>query len=211
MMLMQSVNYWTTYRRDPTWMKLYVGLLLFADTLNSVFNMAWIYNVLVNNFGNDAALERADWLFESQEAMAGITAMFVQLFYAWRIHVLLRNVWIVSMVVITSLVAGFSGVGTAIAVSIRPDFAGFQHLKVIVIIWLVGSAVCDILIAMTLLIHLRKYRTGILAPDTVLTRITRVIMSTGLLTSTFALADVIAFLATPLGIHIAFNYTLVKL
>lgn len=28
-----------------------VGLLFLADTLNSVFNMWWIYNVLINNYG----------------------------------------------------------------------------------------------------------------------------------------------------------------
>ena len=28
-----------------------VGALLLADTVNSAFNMAWIYNILVNQFG----------------------------------------------------------------------------------------------------------------------------------------------------------------
>ncbi|TCD63783.1 hypothetical protein EIP91_004966 [Steccherinum ochraceum] len=208
-MLMQSVRYWTTYQRDPTWMKLYVGFLLLADTLNSAFNMAWIYNVLINNFGNNAALQTADWLFESEEAMAGVIAMSVQLFYAWRIHVLIRNPFIVAAVVLTSVVAG--RIGTAIAVAMRPSFSDFQSLKVIVIIWLVGSAICDILITTALTFHLRKYRTGFSATDTALNKITRLTVSNGLITSAFAIADVIAFLATPLGIHIAFNYTLVKL
>jgi len=57
------------------YLKLYVGVLFFVDTLNSVFNMWWIYNVLVNNFGNAAALASADWLFESEEALAGIIGM----------------------------------------------------------------------------------------------------------------------------------------
>ena len=28
-----------------------VGVLLFADTLNTAFNIAWIYSVLINEFG----------------------------------------------------------------------------------------------------------------------------------------------------------------
>lgn len=28
-----------------------VAVLFFSDTLNSIFNMWWIYNVLINNFG----------------------------------------------------------------------------------------------------------------------------------------------------------------
>ncbi|TCD63182.1 hypothetical protein EIP91_005879 [Steccherinum ochraceum] len=208
-MLMQCINYWTFYQRDPKWMKSYVGFLLLADTLNTAFNMAWIYNVLINNFGNIAALETADWLFETEESMAGIIAMSVQLFYAWRIWVLLRNPFLVTTVIATSLLAG--RIGTSIAVAMRPNFSQFQSLKVIVVLWLVGSAVCDILITTTLLLHLRKSRTGFSLTDTALSKITRLTVSNGLITSAFALADVVAYLSTPKGIHIAFNYTLVKL
>lgn len=38
-----------------------VACLLIADTCNTAFNMAWIYNVLVNQFGNMEALAEADW------------------------------------------------------------------------------------------------------------------------------------------------------
>ncbi|KAH9927653.1 uncharacterized protein B0H18DRAFT_282886 [Fomitopsis serialis] len=51
-MLSQALYYYTTYKDDSRRLKAYVGLLLMADTLNSVFNMWWIYNVLVNKFGN---------------------------------------------------------------------------------------------------------------------------------------------------------------
>ena len=47
-----------------------------------------------------------------------------------------------------------SGIGTAIAVAMRPEFSGFQHLKSIVIPWLISSAACDILITVTLTLHL---------------------------------------------------------
>lgn len=76
--------------------------------------------------------------------------MMVQMFYAWRIHRLTRNWWIVCAVVSTSLVGGLSGIGTAIAVAMYPQFAGFQHLKVIVILWLTGAAVCDVIITVAL-------------------------------------------------------------
>ena len=55
--------------RDPLWLKIYVGIdveysalacsqstcqvviLFLADTMNAAFNLAWIYVVLINNFG----------------------------------------------------------------------------------------------------------------------------------------------------------------
>ncbi|KZT72993.1 hypothetical protein DAEQUDRAFT_748975 [Daedalea quercina L-15889] len=210
-MLSQSFFYYSTYKSDPQWLKCYVAVLLFADTLNSIFNMWWIYNVLVNNFGDVTALENADWLFESEEALAGIIAMLVQLFFAWRILRLTRNYFTVGVIVAASLIGGLSGIGTAIAVGMRPAFAGFQHLKVIVILWLMGAAVCDVLITLALSWHLRQQRTGFSNTDTIISKIIQLTVSNGLLTAGFAVADVVAFLSTPRGIHVAFNYTLVKL
>lgn len=210
-MCSQIFFYFSVHRTDRAWMKAFVGLLFLADTLNSVFNMWWIYNVLINNYGNLAALENADWLFESEEALGGIIAMLVQSFFAWRILKLTRNYWLVGTVMVTALVGGLSGIGTAIGVAMLPQFAGLQRLKVIVILWLVGTAVCDVIITVALTWHLRSHRTGLSRTNTLISRIVRVTVSNGLLTAGFALADVIAYLATPRGIHIAFNYALVKL
>ncbi|KAH9928308.1 uncharacterized protein B0H18DRAFT_1000756 [Fomitopsis serialis] len=210
-MISQSFFYFSTYKSDPIWLRGYVAALLLADTINSIFNMWWIYNVLINNFGDIAALENADWLFQSEEALAGIIAMMVQFFFAWRILRLTRNYIVVAIIVVASLVGGLSGIGTGIAVSIHPAFSGFQHLQVLVILWLVGAAACDILITLALSWHLAQQRTGSLQTDTVISRIIQLTVSNGLVTAGFAVADIIAFLSTPRGIHLAFNYTLVKL
>jgi len=123
-MVSQSFFYFSTYKSDPKWLRGYVATLLLADTLNSVFNMWWIYDVLVNNFGDVAALENADWLFQSEEMLAGIIAMIVQLFFAWRI---LR---LVAVILVASLIGGLSGIGTGIAVAIHPALSGFSYLQV---------------------------------------------------------------------------------
>ncbi|EKM49663.1 uncharacterized protein PHACADRAFT_214192 [Phanerochaete carnosa HHB-10118-sp] len=49
--LVQAQIYYTRYPKDPLWLKIYVGLLISADTLNTAFNIAWIYITLINNFG----------------------------------------------------------------------------------------------------------------------------------------------------------------
>ena len=40
---------------------LQVAGLLVANCVNSAFNMAWVYNTLVNQFGNLEVLASADW------------------------------------------------------------------------------------------------------------------------------------------------------
>jgi pentatricopeptide repeat protein len=41
---------------------LQVGALLLADTLNSAFNMAWIYNILINHFGKSQNARKAKYI-----------------------------------------------------------------------------------------------------------------------------------------------------
>jgi len=80
-----------------------------------------------------------------------------------------------------------------------------------VTLWLVGAAVCDILITLALSWHLAQQRTGSSHTDMIISRIIQLTVSNGLVTAGFSVADIIAFLSTPRGIHLAFNYTLVKL
>ncbi|PCH42170.1 hypothetical protein WOLCODRAFT_72014, partial [Wolfiporia cocos MD-104 SS10] len=140
----------------------------------------------------------------------GIIGMMVQLFYAWRIHRLLRNVWIVAIVVITSLVGGLSSIGTSIGVAMLPQFAGLQRLEVIIVLWLVGTALCDVIIATALSWHLREHHTGLSHTDSIITRIIQFTMLNGLLTAGFVIADVTASLGSLSGLHLSFNFALVK-
>ncbi|KZT07796.1 uncharacterized protein LAESUDRAFT_758355 [Laetiporus sulphureus 93-53] len=60
-MITQTLYYYSTYGRDSKWMKYYVGILFLSDTVNSVFSMWFIYNVLINHFGSLKAVELANW------------------------------------------------------------------------------------------------------------------------------------------------------
>ncbi|KAH9934259.1 uncharacterized protein B0H18DRAFT_549193 [Fomitopsis serialis] len=210
-MITQTFFYFSTYKTDPTWIRIYVTVLFVADSLNAAFNLAWIYGVLINNFGNEEALGVGNWLFQTEEAMTGIISMQVQLFYAWRLYKLTGSKLIVAAVVMTSLLGGLSGIGTAVGVGMVREFAKLQKLKIIVSLWLIGSAVCDVIITIALTWHLRSHRTGFSRTDTLITKITQLIVSNGLLTAIFAVADIVAFLATNKSYHLIFNFPLSKL
>lgn len=50
-----------TLRRDPMWLKLYVGVLMFADSLNTLFSCWWIFDLTIMQFGNLAKFAVANW------------------------------------------------------------------------------------------------------------------------------------------------------
>ncbi|KAL1720274.1 hypothetical protein EV715DRAFT_164864, partial [Schizophyllum commune] len=62
-MITQLYLYVTTYKRDPLWIKIYVAVLFVADTFNTVCLMVYMYDALVNHFGDTPFLDTANWVF----------------------------------------------------------------------------------------------------------------------------------------------------
>ncbi|KAH9841813.1 uncharacterized protein C8Q71DRAFT_349276 [Rhodofomes roseus] len=210
-MITQTFLYFTVYKRDKIWMKLFVALLFFCDTLNCAFDIAFTYLPLVNDFGDLASLNYASWVFATDPAMTAIIALFVQMFFAWRVKVLTGSITAVCVIMFCSLCQWCGGIGTAIAVGMIPEFTHFQQFEVIVIVWLAFSAVADTMICISLVWHLRKHKTGFSQTDDVVNKIIRMTVQTGLITALCAIIDLVLFLATPAGLHLIFNLPLSKL
>lgn len=210
-MITQTFLYFTVYKKDKLWMKLFVGTLFLCDTLNCAFDIAFVYVALVDGFDNPIGLDYASWVFATDPAMTAFIALFVQMFFAWRVKVLTNSIPAVLFVMFCSLFQWCGGVGTAIAVGMIPEFVHFQRFEVIVIIWLAFSAVADSSITAALVWHLRKHKTGFSQTDDIVNRIIRLTVQTGLITALCATIDLILFLATPSGLHLIFNLPLSKL
>lgn len=210
-MITQTFLYFTTYKKDKTWMKLFVATLFICDTLNSAFDVAFVYIPLVEKYGDVEALSYATWVFNTDPAMTAIIALMVQMFFAWRVKVLTNSWPAVFFIAFCSICQWCGGVGTAIACGIIPEFIHFQKFQVIVIIWLAFSAVADTAITMALVWHLRKHKTGFTATDDIVNKIIRMTVQTGMITALCATIDLILFLASPSGLHLTFNLPLSKL
>ncbi|GJE92018.1 hypothetical protein PsYK624_081710 [Phanerochaete sordida] len=209
--IVQAQMYYVRFRRDRVGYKAFVGVLLVADTLNTSFNIAWIYKVLVDNFGNKDSLMVSDWLNASEHAMAGLVAMMCQMFYARRIYILTRKKSITALITVTSCLTGICATGTAIAVGMRPEFSRLQSLKAVVLPWLISNTICDVTIAVTLSAFLSKRKTGFERTDALIKKIIFTTISNGLLTASFTTSHMISYLASESGIHMIFNYGVVKL
>ncbi|KAF7318899.1 hypothetical protein HMN09_00225700 [Mycena chlorophos] len=210
-MIIQTYMYFLTYPRDKAWTKAFVAVILLLDTLNTIFDFAYLYKCLIKNFGNVEVLARADWLFATDPATTAIIAVAVQLFYAWRVKVLTGNLWLVAAVVGSAFVAFSGGIGTSVEVHLHPYFINFISFKSVVITWLVGSAVADVIITSILVVHLKSHKTGLAGSDLLVDRIIRMTVQTGLATSLCATIDLILYLTDPVALHLIFNIPLCKL
>ncbi|KAH6906845.1 hypothetical protein BKA70DRAFT_399480 [Coprinopsis sp. MPI-PUGE-AT-0042] len=215
-MVTQVYTYYTTYKKDAIWIRVFVGYLFIADIVNTVFCYVGIYRTLIQHFGDFEKLFTVDWLFATEPATTAIIASSVQLFFAWRVHILTQR-WkhvspvLVGLVTLTSLTSGVAGIITAWEICRYPNFDSAQKHRAGVCTWLAATAVCDALITMILVTALHKQKTGFKRTDLVVDRVIKLIMHTGLLTMVVAILDLAFLLISPSGLHLLFNYPLSKL
>jgi hypothetical protein len=143
--------------------------------------------------------------------MTAIIGTIVQLFFAWRVYALTRNVWIVGVILICTIAAVLCGIGTAVAIKFVPEFANFRKFKSVVCVWLNSAAMADTVITGALVWHLRKHKLGLPVTDDVIDRVIRLTVQTGMVTAIWAIVDLFVYLFDPTGLHLIFNTPLSKL
>ncbi|KZP30704.1 hypothetical protein FIBSPDRAFT_1037971 [Athelia psychrophila] len=207
----QVFTYYENSDRDPLWQKAFVGILFLLDTLSSILAMAWMYQLLVDNWGNIVAFESGDWLLAADPMVAGMVAFMVQLFFAWRIHIVAAKPLLTTGIVLCSFVTLCGGIGTGIAVLWVKSYALFASFQQIAVIWLISATVGDISITTALTYHLRRRKGAFEATDRLLDRIVQLTIQNGLLTSIVSIVDISLYLSTPKPYHIALSFLMPKL
>ncbi|KAH9912344.1 uncharacterized protein BXZ73DRAFT_82353 [Epithele typhae] len=200
----QAFLYFTTYKKDLVWMKVLVGTVVGTDFLNSCFDVMALYRPLIMQFGDYAAVLSTTWEFQSDPITVATVAILVQGFFAWRVKVLTKNNWIVGFIYICAFASFLGGLGTTIGATKVTKMLELDKLRPITYVWLPMAATADIAITTTL-------EDGMRFTDTLINKITRLTLETGLLTSMWALIILIVYLTVPTGLHLFFNFTLSKL
>ncbi|KAI5825243.1 hypothetical protein K523DRAFT_323888 [Schizophyllum commune Tattone D] len=208
----QTYIYWNTYKnKDPRFIRFFVLFLFVGDTLHTAFTMAYMYISLIKHFGDANYLATATWVFSTDPALTGIIGGSVQMFFAWRVKLLTGNIIVALIIAVLSVATILCGIATSIGCGIVMYFVEFQKFSVVVIIWLVGSSVSDILITGSLVFHLRNHKTGFKSTDTRVDKIIRLTVQTGMITCIWAFADLLVYLLDPVPWHLLLNFPLSKL
>ncbi|KAF8509860.1 hypothetical protein BU17DRAFT_55863, partial [Hysterangium stoloniferum] len=210
-MVVQCYLYFLWYKKDRNWIKAVVLLLLFLDTLSTIFDILMTYDYLVLSFGNFIAIGIVNVGIAPYPLLTGITSWIVQSFFAWRISVLTNTVWFSAGIFFLSVVQMLASIATAVWGEIVHQLAELTKVKSAALIWLVGSVATDLGITIILVVYLRRRKTGFSSTDDIVSKIIRATVQTGLLTSACALAVVIAYLVSNTSMHLAFGVPLSKL
>ncbi|GAB1520650.1 hypothetical protein RhiTH_003733 [Rhizoctonia solani] len=203
--------YYVAFPRDHRWIKTLVGYMFVVDTLNSIFDIGLVWKYTITLFGDHDGILVSSWWFNVEPVMTVMISSTTQGFFAWRIAKLTGQPWMGWGIALSAFIQFAAGLSSTIGAFIVQDFARFQELKAAVITWLGLSALTDVVITCILSWYLHTHRTGFSKTDDIITRLVRLTVQTGLITTLWATTDLILYLGWSHNLHLFFQLPLCKL
>jgi len=130
--------------------------------------------------------------------MISIVSALGQIFYAWRIWVLTKRIWIPVIILALALVQSGAGMWSGVWAHQIGHFSEIQMVTYkVTSVWLAGTALCNFIIAASMTYTLLTSRSGMRSTNAVIVRIVRLVIETGTVCALFAILDLIFYLRFP--------------
>ncbi|KAF4568477.1 hypothetical protein EYR36_010488 [Pleurotus pulmonarius] len=211
MLVVQSFIYYQTYKNDKKWVRYLVRC--FGCTKEGVtkipINTGPVHAIgALTSKGKDSSVPIRDGLsihccltsiFDETCFIQVFISTPIQLFFAWRIRIISQSKVLTVIISFFSLSSFIGGIAAPIATKVT-DSTSYDRLPRIaptIITWLTSAATTDIIIAVSLVYHLYRMKTGVRSTDDLVNRIMRLTIQTGMITALFATLDVVCFNAFP--------------
>ncbi|KAJ7066206.1 hypothetical protein C8F01DRAFT_1248243 [Mycena amicta] len=194
----QCYFYHVHFPEDRPAVKLLVYGLALLDVLQTAMITADAFHWFCYGWGNVAQLD--DTFLNSWDVpfLDSIISLIVQGFYCWRIYVLRKSILIPSGIFLISITQCVGGIVTAVRAHQLGHLSLIPTEVVPQTIWLVGGAVADVAIAVTLSWAL-LYQRSVSLPITrsIISRVIRLTVETNALTAGLAVLALIIFWGAP--------------
>ncbi|KAJ7058335.1 hypothetical protein C8F01DRAFT_289640 [Mycena amicta] len=199
-LLVQIYVYNVCFPADRAPIKYLVYTVFLAMTLCTALNAADAQFWFAANFGDLQKFGEIRFSGFYTPIMGSIIALCVQLFYCYRIMVFRREtrrqvVWIVGVIALASVLQAIGGIGGGIKAYIEHNEEHDHARTVLVYMWLVGDAIADILIAITMT-HILSKATAENTKQMV-RGVVRIVVETNAFSASVALLGLILFAGVP--------------
>ncbi|KAF5383048.1 hypothetical protein D9615_004798 [Tricholomella constricta] len=208
----QMIIYYQTYKKDANWMRYFMLFLFIVETLNTAFDIAFMYEPLVTKYGTPDATTFFPILLPTDPLLTVIISTPIQIFIAYRIKIISKATWLAIAICILAIISFGGGVWLTVTVIIIRRYSRKPELHWPALVWLLASAIADVTITVSLATNLARRKTGFSGTDDAINRIIRLTIQTGFVTAVFATLDVVCFLALPhTTINFVWDFALSKL
>ncbi|KAI3611937.1 hypothetical protein WG66_016155 [Moniliophthora roreri] len=197
--------YWTAFPTDILRAKVLVYGLYILETVQTAFLTYDAFQNFVFGFMDPVSVDRIHSLWLNAYVFDGLAALLVQIYFSHRIHVLLSRTKLIPGIIVSLSIIQFIGsIGVgAIFKSMQffsrgPEISRSQkYTNILGFSWVIGAAIADILIAVTMVYALSRYDTSFRETRNLLKRLNRLTMETGSLTAVTAVVQPLLFFAYP--------------
>ncbi|KAH8077727.1 hypothetical protein BXZ70DRAFT_693926 [Cristinia sonorae] len=196
----QVYTYYLAFPDDLKAQQLIVVAVLALEVLQSVLTTRDGFRQFASGWGDFDEFVKIGWLWFSIPIFAASLCLVVQLFYAWRIHILGKMCWLPALIVTLSIAQFTAGIFEGYFGRTIGDFTHLQRLGLWTTCWRIGAALaCDVFIVAGMIHYLVKSKSGLRAGRArmVITRLIMIALETGFLCTVFAMVDLILYLALP--------------
>ncbi|KLO19178.1 hypothetical protein SCHPADRAFT_952540, partial [Schizopora paradoxa] len=219
----QVYLYHLAFPKDRTAAKMLVYGIYLLETTQTVLVTHDAFNGYAKGFGNLTDLNSAQLEWLAVPIFSGIVSCSVQMYYGYRLSLLSGSRIVPTLIAAIALMQGTSAIVQGVQAFFIGDFSDLETKAFkSCIVWLAGSAACDILIAISMtivvspfLVHLTsssshpmaqllRKDTQVIQTQAIISRIIRLVVETGCLTAVSATIDLTLFLSFP---HNAYHGT----
>ncbi|KAF9556100.1 hypothetical protein CPC08DRAFT_820681 [Agrocybe pediades] len=190
----QVYMYFLAFPNDPATIRLLVLGVFVLESAQSFLFIQSAFHSFASGFGNIGVFNEVNTLWLSAPVMSGIVAFVAQVFYAHRLRIIAQSKILPALIVFLA----FAQMGGAIANGVVCKKAALfnkilgMQAYVTTGIWNGASAVCDILIAIFMTIHLnRRSDTGMKHTALIVKKIIRLTIETGSLTAVISIINIV--------------------
>jgi len=183
-------------RNDPPWFKYLIIYLLIADTANTVIDIGIVYQPLVLNFWSQKPITPI--LLRADAVVTAFLSTPVQLFMGWRVGSIAKSKILPAIIYFLACTSFAGGLWATIEVSFQSSFARALSMRTAIGFWLTTSALTDVLITICFVSLLTTQRSGLSTVfEQYVSKMMRLSIQTGAITSLVALTNAMVFLARP--------------
>ncbi|KAJ7743913.1 hypothetical protein DFH07DRAFT_835129 [Mycena maculata] len=195
-LLIQVYVYNVCFPMDRPAIKRIVYFVFLAMAVCTCLNAADAHYWYAAGFGDLSKFGEARFSAFYTPMMGSVIALIVQLFFCYRISVFRTNAaWFTSIIALASLVQAAGGIGGGVKAYIAANEKHDKVRTVLVYMWLVGDAVADILIAITMTHLLTKASE----PQTrhLVRGVVRLVIETNTFSASVAIIGLVLFAGLP--------------
>ncbi|EKM53533.1 uncharacterized protein PHACADRAFT_211221 [Phanerochaete carnosa HHB-10118-sp] len=197
LVMFQFIAYYRGKFNDPLPVKLMVLFLFLLDSVHSIACIWMAYYYCVTGYGQPETLGVAIWPYTLTPIATGWASMVTQIFLGWRVYRFTENMYLYGLIIALAIPSCALGMTCGIKAWIIKEAAKLSVLTNLVTAWLVLQVGVDALVTITLGIILARSKTGFQKTDTVVNRLIRGAIQTGLFAGIFSIGDLITFTRWP--------------